>query len=101
MANFISHTATAALLVPILAVVGQSMTANLAPLGGVSTLLIGVAIGSSLAMILPISTPPNALAHATGMIQQKDMEKMGIVMGVIGLVLGYAMLIFLGSSGLI
>ena len=77
------------------------MTANLAPLGGVSTLLIGVAIGSSLAMILPISTPPNALAHATGMIQQKDMEKMGIVMGVIGLVLGYAMLIFLGSSGLI
>ena len=28
-----------------------------------------------LAMILPISTPPNALAHATGMIQQKDMEK--------------------------
>ena len=101
MANFISHTATAALLVPILAVVGQSMTANLEPLGGVSTLLIGVAIGSSLAMILPISTPPNALAHATGMIQQKDMEKMGIVIGVIGLILGYAMLIFLGSSGLI
>ena len=52
-------------------------------------------------MILPISTPPNALAHATGMIQQKDMEKMGIVIGVIGLILGYAMLIFLGSSGLI
>lgn len=101
MANFISHTATAALLVPILAVVGSSMQENLFALGGVSTLLIGVAIGSSLAMILPISTPPNALAHATGMIEQKDMVKMGIIMGVIGLVFGYAMLILIGSAGLI
>lgn len=101
MANFISHTATAALLVPILAIVGISMRDILMPLGGVPTLLIGVAIGSSLAMILPISTPPNALAHATGMIEQKDMVKTGIIMGVVGLVLGYLMLIFLGKSGII
>lgn len=101
MANFISHTATAALLVPILAIVGISMKEVLMPVGGVSTLLIGVAIGSSLAMILPISTPPNALAHATGMIEQKDMVKTGIIMGFIGLVLGYLMLIFLGTNGLI
>ena len=58
MANFISHTATAALLVPILAIAGVSMRENLLPLGGVETLLIGIAIGSSLAMVLPISTPP-------------------------------------------
>ena len=101
MANFISHTATAALLVPILAIAGISMRENLSSLGGVETLLIGVAIGSSLAMILPISTPPNALAHATGMIQQKDMEKVGIIMGIIGLILGYTMLIILGSNKLL
>lgn len=101
MANFISHTATAALLVPILAIAGISMRENLASLGGVETLLIGVAVGSSLAMVLPISTPPNALAHATGMIQQKDMEKVGLIMGAIGLVLGYTMLIILGSNGLL
>ncbi len=101
MANFISHTATAALLVPILAIVGTSMKEVLLPVGGVQALLIGVAIGSSLAMILPISTPPNALAHATGMIEQKDMVKTGILMGIIGLSLGYAMLIMLGSNGLI
>ena len=58
MANFISHTATAALFVPILAIAGSSMTEQLAPFGGVSTLLIGVAICSSVAMVLPISTPP-------------------------------------------
>ena len=101
MANFISHTATAALLVPILAIVGISMKDILMPLGGVETLLIGVAIGSSLAMILPISTPPNALAHATGMVEQKDMVKTGVVMGALGLLLGYTMLYFLGSNGLV
>ena len=101
MANFISHTATAALLVPILALAGVSMSEILAPLGGVSTLLIGVAIGSSLGMVLPISTPPNALAHATGLIEQKNMAKIGLIMGAVGLVLGYTMLIFIGSNGLI
>ena len=103
MANFISHTATASLLVPILAAVGASaaVSANLAPLGGVSTLLVGVAIGSSLGMVLPISTPPNAIAAATGMIEQKEMVKTGLIMGVLGLVLGYGMLIVLGSAGMI
>ncbi|MDE5759632.1 MAG: anion permease [Bacteroides sp.] len=101
MANFISHTATATLLVPILAMVGLKISDLLLPLGGVSTLLIGVALGSSLAMVLPISTPPNALAHATGMIEQKDMQKVGLIMGAIGLILGYAMLIILGSNGIL
>lgn len=101
MANFISHTATAALLVPILAIAGTSASATLAPFGGVSTLLIGVAMGSSLAMILPISTPPNALAHATGLIEQKYMMRVGLIIGLIGLLLGYLMLIFLGKSGII
>ena len=89
------------MLVPILAVIGKGMGSALAPLGGVSALLIGIAIAASLAMILPISTPPNALAHATGMIEQKDMVKTGIIMGIIGLILGYTMLIILGSFGII
>lgn len=100
MANFISHTATATLFVPILALAGEGMT-TLDSLGGVSTLLIGVAIGSSVAMILPISTPPNALADATGMIKQKDMVKTGIIMGIFGLLLGYTTLIFAGKYGLL
>jgi sodium-dependent dicarboxylate transporter 2/3/5 len=101
MANFISHTATANLLVPILAVAGSSMAGALAPVGGVATLLIGVAIASSVGMILPISTPPNAMAHATGLIEQKNMVKVGIIIGIISLVLGYTMLYILGSNGLI
>lgn len=100
MANFISHTATAALFVPILAIAGASMEGSLAAYGGVPILLIGVAICSSLAMVLPISTPPNALADATGFIKQKYMVTTGLILGVIGLVLGYLVLIFSGLNGL-
>ena len=96
MANFISHTATATLLVPILAAVGIGMGDSLLSVGGNQTLLIGIAVASSLAMMLPISTPPNALAHATGLIEQKDMQKVGIILGLLGLVMGYILLITLG-----
>lgn len=100
MANFISHTATAALFIPILAIAGSTMTEQLIPYGGVPTLLIGVAICSSVAMVLPISTPPNALADATGFIKQKYMVTTGLIMGFCGLVLGYLVLIFCGVNGI-
>lgn len=97
MANFISHTATAALFIPILAIAGSSMGVKLAELGGIGTLLIGAAISSLVAMILPISTPPNALADATGFIKQKDMVTTGLIMGTIGLILGYIVLMTFGQ----
>ncbi|MDE6267847.1 MAG: SLC13 family permease [Muribaculaceae bacterium] len=100
MANFISHTATAALFIPILAIAGSSMGDQLEAYGGVTTLLIGVAICSSVAMVLPISTPPNALADATGFIKQKYMVKTGLIMGVCGLLLGYVVLIMCGVNGI-
>ena len=93
-------SATANLLFPILALAGLSTSSTLAPYGGVSTLLIGVALSSSVAMVLPISTPPNALAHATGLIEQKQMMRVGLIMGVIGLLLGYVLLFFIGRYGL-
>lgn len=101
LSNFISNTATAALLVPILTVVGTATAANLAPFGGISPLLIGIALSASLAMVLPISTPPNAIAHSTGLIQQNQMMKVGIIMGVIGMVAGYFLLITLGKMGIV
>ena len=97
LSNLISHSATAALLMPILVVVCTAMGDKLDVIGGTSTVLIGVAIASSSAMILPISTPPNALAYATNLIQQKDMARMGIIVGLLSVVLGYLVL-FAASS---
>jgi sodium-dependent dicarboxylate transporter 2/3/5 len=96
LSNFISNSATAALLMPILAVVCGAMGDKLAPIGGTGTVLIGVAIAASSAMILPISTPPNALAFATGYVQQKDMSKIGIIMGVISMLLGFGLVYLMG-----
>ena len=98
LSNFISNSASANLVVPILIVVGKAMSGNpgFEALGGVPAMIIGVAIAASVAMCLPVSTPPNALAHSTGMITTKQMATVGIIMGVVGLTLGYLMLIFIG-----
>ena len=101
MSTFMSNSATAALLIPILAAVGTGMQSELLPFGGVKTLIIGLALSASFAMALPISTPPNALAYAKGFIQQKDMALVGIIVGVISMILGYTLLVFVGKMGLL
>lgn len=97
LSNFISNTATAALLVPILAVVCNGMGDSLNAIGGTSTILMGIALSASAAMCLPISTPPNAIAYSTGLIDQKSMLKIGIITGVLTMVLGYTVLYFVGK----
>ncbi len=97
MANFMSHTATASLLVPIIAVVGVNVGGALDSLGGVVALLVSVAFASSLGMSLPISTPPNALAHATGLVDTKGMAKTGVLIGLLGMALAYGMMILLAA----
>ena len=97
LSNFISNSATAALLMPILAIVCGAMGDKLAPIGGTPTVLIGVAIAASSAMVLPISTPPNALAYATNLVQQKDMSRVGLIVGVISMVLGFGLVYLMGT----
>ena len=97
LSNFISNSATAALLMPILAIVCGAMGDKLDAIGGTSTVLIGVAIAASSAMVLPISTPPNALAYATNLVTQKDMARIGLIVGIISMVLGYGVLYVIGN----
>ena len=98
LSNFISNTATGALLVPILAVVCSGMGETLNAIGGTATILIGIAIAASSAMCLPISTPPNAIAYSTGLVRQNDMLKIGLTVGIISMILGYFVLFFIGGS---
>ena len=96
LSNFISNSATAALLIPILIVVANGMAdpeaannAQFLAMGGTSAMIIFIAVCASIAMLFPISTPPNAIASSTGMVETKDMTKVGLVMGLVGFVLGY------------
>ena len=101
LSNFISNTATAALLVPILAVVCKGMGNSLNAIGGGATILIGVAIAASAAMCLPISTPPNAIAHSTGLVDQKQMMKIGGAMGALTMIIGYVVIYLVAKMHII
>ena len=101
LSNFISNSATAALLMPILTVVCLAMGDKLDVIGGTSTVLISVAVAASSAMVLPISTPPNALAFATNLISQKDMARIGLIIGIVSMVLGISLLYLLGTMHII
>ena len=96
LSNFISNSATAALLIPILIVVAEGMAdpaaANNAQFlanGGAYAMIIFIATCASIAMLFPISTPPNAIAASTGLVQTKDMAKVGIIIGIVGFIFGY------------
>ena len=97
LSNFISNTAAAALLIPILVTICQGMGDRLGEIGGTSTVLIGIALAASSAMCLPISTPPNAIAYSTGLVKQNDMLKMGLIVGIISMIIGYLVLFFVGE----
>lgn len=100
MANFMSHTATANLLLPLVAALGASMH-GLLPYGGEVVLILAVTFAASLGMSLPISTPPNALAYASGHVQTKQMAKVGVVLGIVGLLVTYIMLYILNQIAFI
>lgn len=96
LSNFISNSATAALLIPILIVVAGGMAdpsatnnAEFLSLGGTSAMIIFIATCASIAMLFPISTPPNAIASSTGLVETRDMTKVGLIIGVVGFVFGY------------
>ncbi len=91
LSTFMSNTAAANLLMPLMAALAAGLK-GLEGYGGAVGLMMAVAIACSLAMSLPISTPPNALAMATGTVQTKDMAKAGIIVGVAGVVLVFVML---------
>ena len=96
LSNFISNSATAALLIPILIVIAEAMSMPSAPshdtfmaLGGTQAMISFIAVCASIAMLFPISTPPNAIASSTGLVETKDMTKIGAIVGVVAFVLGY------------
>lgn len=83
LSTVISNSATANLVVPLAMTLAVSGGVGISPL----TAAVFVAIGSSLAMALPISTPPNAVAISTGVVRTKDLAVVGVLVGAIGLIL--------------
>ncbi|KAJ3585888.1 hypothetical protein NHX12_012296 [Muraenolepis orangiensis] len=84
--EFASNTATIIIFLPVIAELAMRVSVN--PL----CFMIPVTVGCSYAFMLPVSTPPNSIAFASGHLLVKDMVKTGIVMNVLGvLCVGLAM----------
>ena len=76
-----SNTATAATFIPVVG--GVAMGLNLDPL----LLTIPVALAATCAFMLPVATPPNAVAYGSGYVTVAQMVKGGLWLNVIGIVL--------------
>ena len=46
-----------------------------------------IGLSASCALFLPVSTPPNAIAFSTGLIQQSEFRLGGVVIGLLGPIL--------------
>lgn len=99
MANFMSHTATANLLLPVVAALAGSLPRLSAEWGGSGAVVLMTTFACSLGMSMPISTPPNALAHATGEVEVRDMIRAGALVGLMGWLLFFLLLVGLNQLG--
>lgn len=87
ISNFMSNTSAANLLIPIV-----TALAVISPVVGA----VAIAFAASLAMSLPISTPPNAIAFASRAITTKEMARIGTIISIIGIIGLFAIMLVMG-----
>jgi sodium-dependent dicarboxylate transporter 2/3/5 len=73
--NVMSHTATSTVLIPL--------GITILPANATEVCMI-IGLSASTALFLPVSTPPNAIAYSTGLIEQKDLRLGGALVGFLG-----------------
>ncbi|MBL6970023.1 MAG: SLC13/DASS family transporter [Campylobacterales bacterium] len=84
-----SNTALTSIALPIIYSLAQASSID------TSLLLMVATVCASYAFMLPIATPPNAIAMSSGVIKVKDMVKIGFVFNIIGiLVITFIALVF-------
>ncbi len=82
-----SNVSTTSMMVPVLIAIAQA--------GGIDPLptTICVTLAASFAFMMPVSTPPNAIAYGTGLIKIQSMMRFGVVLDL----LGYLVLLACGA----
>jgi sodium-dependent dicarboxylate transporter 2/3/5 len=76
-----SNTATSNILMPILAAAAQANELDPA------LLMFPATLSNSLAFMMPVGTPPNAIVYGTGHVRIADMVRYGLVLNLIGVVI--------------
>jgi sodium-dependent dicarboxylate transporter 2/3/5 len=88
--EFCSNTATANVIIPI--------AIGLAQANGLSPVLpaLGACLGTSMAFLLPVSTPPNAIVYGSGLVPITRMIRYGFVMDIVAMIVVPATLLLWG-----
>lgn len=86
-----SNLATTQMILPILADLAVSININ--PL----LLMIPATVASSLAFMLPVATPPNAIIFGTNRIRVKEMVRTGILLNLAGIVIATLVMYYWGT----
>ncbi|MBU1101490.1 MAG: SLC13 family permease [Bacteroidetes bacterium] len=81
MTELTSNTAINDMVLPILAAL--AVTINIQP----ELLMIPATISASMAFMMPVATPPNAIVFGSGKLRVKDMARAGIMLNFIGAVI--------------
>ena len=81
LSELTSNTATAATFIPVLGAVALGIGVDQ------MTLLIPAAFAATLAFMLPVGTPPNAIVFGTGAVSMNQMVRGGFVLNLVGIVL--------------
>ena len=84
MTEMTSNTATASMLVPIVIALAKSLGVSAVPPA------IGVCLGASMAFMLPVSTPSNAIIYGSGRVPITSMIRVGIVLDLASFVVIFA-----------
>ena len=80
LSEIASNTATAVLLMPILAATAIAVGADPA------LLMFPAVLAASVGFMLPVATAPNAIAYGSGLVGSRDMLRHGAVLDAVGVV---------------
>ena len=86
LSNVMSNTATVSIVLPVAVALLPGRELEMCLILGLS---------ASCALLLPVSTPPNAIAYSTGELQTSDLRPGGILIGLLGPVLIIGWVLFM------
>lgn len=81
LTEFMSNTASAALILPLLFTMATQLHIN--PM----ILVFPATIAASFGFMMPVGTPPNAMVFASGLVPRKDMIKAGLILNLLSSVI--------------
>lgn len=87
-----SNTAVTSMMVPVVISIATKAGAN------PQTVAVATAFAASMAFMMPVATPPNALVYGTGYVRLKEMVRAGLALDLLGWLLTVLIVVLIGGK---